>query len=86
MSDEWATQSTGISGPARNAAAVTPDDGVDLANVSRGIVVGTGGNIAVTMVGGMDVTIAVSDGAILPICVTRIKATGTTATGIVVLW
>lgn len=86
MSDEWATQSTGIAGPARNAAAVTPNDGTDLPNASRAILVGGGGTIAVVMAGGMSVTFTAQDGSVLPICASRIKATGTTATGIVVLW
>lgn len=87
MADDWATVSTGIDGPARNAAAVTPSDGTDLATAARGLWVGGAGNIALTMVGGQDVTFTgVPAGTILPICVSRVKSTSTTATTILALW
>lgn len=84
--DDWATVSTGIDGPARNAAAVTPNDSTDLANTSRALSIGAAGTIAVDMVGiGDNVSLTVEAG-ILPLCVTRVRSTGTTATGIVALW
>jgi hypothetical protein len=49
--------------------------------------VGNGGDIAVTMRGGDEVTFAnVADGVILPIRVLRVKATGTTATDILAIY
>jgi hypothetical protein len=74
-------------GPARNAVAVTPNDGTDLTNVSRGIIAGSTGNISVNMSGsGSAVVIAVVAGQLYPIAVSRILATGTSATGIVAIW
>lgn len=72
--------------PSSSAAAVTPNDGVDLANVPRGLYIGTGGNVVVTM-DSSDITFAnVPAGTILPIECTRVKATGTTAANIVALF
>lgn len=86
MADEWATQSTGISGPARNAAAVTPNDSTDLASSCRALYVGTGGTVSVVMGGGQTVSFTAPDGSVLPIIASRVNATGTTASGIVALW
>ncbi len=73
-------------GPATHAAAVTPSDSVDLANFSRAIYVGGAGNLVVVMLSGEQVTFTgVQAGTILPIRVTRVRATSTTATAIVAL-
>jgi hypothetical protein len=73
-------------GPARNAAVVTPSDSNDLTFVTRGIYVGVAGNIAVIMSGnGGPVTIPVQPG-LQPLAVSRIYSTGTTATGLVAVW
>ena len=74
----------GLTSPADNAVAVTPSDSTDLTYISRALYVGTGGNIVVTMAGGGDVTFSnIPDGSILPIRVSRVKSTSTTASGIV---
>ncbi len=74
-------------GPARNAVAVTPSDSVDLGTVPRAISVGADGDVVMTMSGnGQDVTISMVAGMLYPLAPTRIKATGTTATGIVAIW
>lgn len=76
-----------VTAPAMGAAAVTPLDGTDLANISRSLYVGGAGNMVVTMQDGNDVTFSgIPAGAILPIRVTRVKSTGTTATNIVSLF
>lgn len=73
--------------PAENAIAVTPDDDTDLEFTTRAVLIGGGGDIEVVMAGaGNTVVMTVADGAFLPIRVSRIKATNTTATGIVALW
>jgi hypothetical protein len=84
--DNTQIQPLGLS--ARNAAAVTPNDDADLAQVTRAIFVGGAGNISVTMAGtGTAVVITgVPAGAFLPICAARILATSTTATNIVAFW
>jgi len=85
-SDSFSTVQTSFEGPARNAEAVTPDDDTDLTNVSRALWVGTGGDVVVTMQGGDTVTFAnVPDGSLLPIAVSRVKATNTTAADMVAL-
>ena len=74
------------SDPARHIAAVTPADGTDLpGGTTRSLLIGAAGNIKVTTAGGETVTVAVPAGY-NPFAVTRVWATGTTATGIVALW
>ena len=70
---------------AGKAEAVTPSDTVDLANVSV-IYVGVTGNIAIITAGGDEVTLQNAQaGSVVPIRVKRVKATGTTATGLIAL-
>jgi hypothetical protein len=73
--------------PAGNALAITPADS-DLSIISRAIYVGTAGNLTVKMAGSENtVTFAgVSAGSLLPIRVTQVLATNTTATNIVALY
>jgi len=75
-------------GPAINAAAVTPDDSNDLTYMTRALWVGGAGNVTVIMQGGgAAVTFSgVTAGTVLPIRVSRVKSTSTTATLIVALW
>ena len=84
--DQFAnTQS--FSGPASSAQAITPSDTNDIETASRAIYVGSGGDLAVKMLGGADITfVGLNAGTILPIRVSRIKATGTTAGSIVSLF
>lgn len=87
MPDQHQFAAEGLTSPADNAAAVTPSDSTDLAFNSRALYVGGAGNLVVTMAGGGDVTFtAVPAGSILPIRVSRVKATSTTATSIVNLY
>jgi hypothetical protein len=75
--------------PARNAAAVTPNDSTDLTNSSRNIYVGTSGNLTVTMLDmadGTSVTLPNAPVGYHPLEVKRIWSTGTTASNIVVIW
>lgn len=71
--------------PAKHAAAITPNDSTDLTNFPRALVIGTGGTLKVTTVGGETVTLTVVS-SILPLMVERVFATGTTATDITGLW
>jgi hypothetical protein len=65
--------------------AITPSDTTDVTGgILRGFYVGVAGDVAVIMADGSAVTWpALSAGVPHPIQVKRIKATGTTATGIV---
>lgn len=78
-----------LNSPAVHAALVTPSDATDLVNITRYIAISAAGTIKVTTMGGETVTIpsgAFAAGQLIPLRVSRIWATGTTATGIVALW
>jgi len=65
-------------------ASVTPSDGSDLANYAKCLYVGVTGDIAVVDLSGNSITFtAVAGGVVHPIACKRVKATGTTATGII---
>lgn len=65
------------------AQAITPADS-DLLQPYRCIYVGTGGDIKVTTTGGSTVTFtSVPGGAVLPVSVSRVWSTGTTASSII---
>lgn len=69
--------------PAASAIAVTPSDSADLSVFTRGIYVGTGGDLVVTTVNGQTVTFKnLAGGMVHPICAKRIWSTNTTATDI----
>ncbi len=71
-----------LSDPASDAFPVTPSDTAIIA--ARALYVGTGGNVTLTTVQGVDVLFAnVPDGTILPVRVKRVKATLTAASNIV---
>jgi hypothetical protein len=79
------------SAPATQAAAVTPSDSTIVS--CRALFVGTGGNVAVHMLGnaaspgGTSVTFSnVPSGSILPVSCYRVLSTGTTASNIVALY
>ena len=71
---------------AYDAVAITPSDATVL-RPTRGIYVGTGGNIAVQMALGNTVTlVGVLGGSILPIQVVKVLSTNTTASNMVALY
>lgn len=77
------------SSPAVNAVTITPNDSTDLENVARALYIGTAGNISLipSGPGALSVTFTnVQDGTILPISVSRVNATSTTAANIVALY
>lgn len=77
----------GLDGPFHKAVAVTPDDANDLALVCRGIQVTVAGNLHCTFADDTaPVTIAVQPGFTYRFMLSRVWATGTTATGIVALY
>lgn len=85
--DNFSSNTSGLDSPAQNAAAITPSDTTDIAVVTRAIYVGTGGDLKVTMRGGQTVTFkAVQGGTLLPIRVSRVLSTGTTAANLVGVW
>ena len=81
MSDTFANTAPGMSGPATNAFPIIPDDAAPLAQTTRAIYTGSGGDIALVMQGGSTVTFkTVPAGVVLPLRVSKIMVTGTTAT------
>ena len=72
---------------ASRAAAVTPSDSVSI-EICRGLYVGTGGNVSVVMadVGNTVVFVGVGAGSILPIQVSRVNLTGSSASDIIALY
>lgn len=87
MADNFRTYKPGLDSPASDGEAVTPSDSVDLVNVSRAIYVGGDGNISVITNGGTTLTLAGAlAGTTIPIRVSRIRATGTTAVNLVALF
>lgn len=80
----FANRAPALSDPAQFASAFTPSDiNPNLPFVARAVWVGTAGNLSVVTVGGSSVIIPNASG-LIPIAVTQIPATGTSASGIVV--
>jgi hypothetical protein len=74
-------------GSAANAIAVTPSDSTPLSPGALALYVGVAGDVTAIMLSGATVLFsAVPAGSVLPIQVTQVKATGTTASGIVAIW
>lgn len=73
---------------AHRASAITPSDATVFAQPTRGLYIGGGGNITVDFAdGGAAVTLVnPAIGYPLPLQVTRVYATGTTATNIVAFY
>lgn len=85
MSDPFENHVQGLESPATLLIAITPDDGTDLVRPSRAINVAQSGSVQVTTLGGSTATVYIAAGIGFPLRVSRIWATGTTATGIVVM-
>ncbi len=87
MADIYAHTTPGLTSPAIDGSMIVPDDGGDLAHVSRAIYVGSGGQVAAQLASGSMVTLsAVPSGTLLPLRVRRVMATGTSAGNLVALW
>ena len=79
-----------LSGIARDIIDVSPDDNDDLPNTDRciGLRITTGGVLKLHTLGGGSTirTVSAASGEYLPVLVTRVLATDTTATGIQALY
>lgn len=83
MPDRFQYSTPSLSGPAAHAFAVAPNDGADLSETTRALYVGTAGSITAVMASGSSVTFgSIASGTVLPVRVTRVLATGTTASAI----
>ena len=76
----------GITGVAVNKSDTVDITGIN-PNTPATLFVGGGGDVVVITIGGSTLTLKnIADGSFLPIQVTRVKSTGTTATDIVALF
>lgn len=88
MSGRTPTWQPGIEAPATRAVAITPSDTVNLAEVSRGLYVGTAGNATILL--GDDTSAVVftglAAGLVYPLQVKRVNAGSLTAGNLVALY
>ena len=76
-----------LTSPATNAIELVPDDLNPLDMVTRALYVGQTGDISVEMKSGQIVGFQnVQGGSILAIRTLKVRATGTTATGLIAMW
>lgn len=73
----------GAIAPASDAFLITPNDGADLPSACRAFYSSVAGNIRVMTYDGSDVILPMGAFQLLPLAITRVYATSTTATGIV---
>lgn len=73
-----------MTGLCTDAVPVTPSDGADVISGQAVFITckGAAGDVVITTVDGNDRTYPIAVGEVLPVGVTRVKATGTTATTI----
>ena len=86
MADSYKDRVLGVSAPIRSAVAVTPSDSADLAKVCRAIHVGVAGDLVVILADDTTAVTIKANKGLLPVMVSRVKATGTTATDILALY
>lgn len=88
MTDIFDEYNSGLESPARNAFAITPNDSTDLTTYTRGIYIGSAGDVAVTLAGDTSpVTfVGLLAGTILPVRAKRVLVTGTSAGSLVGLY
>lgn len=85
LPNHWA--SAVANAPAIDGAAVTPNDGADLALSARALWIGGAGTLRVTTLKGTVLNFSsVPAGFMMPVAAVRVHATGTTCTGIVALF
>lgn len=88
MADPFERLASELTSPARGAKAVTPSDADDLPDgACRALYVGGAGNVSVVTLDGDEVTfVGVAAGTALPVRLTAVKSTGTTATSLLALY
>jgi hypothetical protein len=87
MTDTFKTFARSLTSPPEHAAGIVPDDAADLPHVTRALYVGGAGDVALRLMSGDEVVLrGLQAGCLIPIRVDRVRASGTTATGLVGLW
>lgn len=85
--DSHAGQVENLSSPCDNAAIITPNNDTDLIYVTRAVWVGGAGTINVTLAGGQTVLFSgIVAGTLLPLRITRVLSSSTSATDLVGIW
>jgi len=79
--DQFASHAKSLISPYTNTFVVTPSDGVDLPEDTRGVICETSGVLGIVTIDGNVTTIPVAGGVALPLRLRRIRQTGTTVTG-----
>lgn len=81
--DRFESHADDLSGPVIGGLNIVPDDIADLPVLTRGLMVATAGDVAVTFKDGSQVVLPeLAPGVIYPVRLRRVAATGTTATGL----
>lgn len=81
--DHFESQSASQTGPILGGFDITPNDGADLSVLTRALMVAGAGDVVAVLKDGTTLTLpGLAAGVIYPIRVSRVNATGTTATGI----
>ncbi|KQV84256.1 hypothetical protein [Rhizobium sp. Root1220] len=84
MSDRFASHAPSLTGPASAGFVIVPDDGLGISEITRALYIGIGGDLTVEMASGQILTFAsVQDGSLLPLRVSRVLTSGTTAENII---
>jgi hypothetical protein len=86
VADLFSGYQPGLGDPPNFGAAITPNDGADLATSARALWIGGTGAVKITTPGGSTVTLAAVPVGMLWVRAARVWATGTTATNIIALW
>lgn len=85
--DVFKNHTSSLTAPARSAVSVVPADDQPFAQTARAVYVGTGGDLAVEMADGDRVVfVGVPSGTMLPVRITQVLATGTSAGDVLALW
>ena len=87
MTERFEARAQDVAAPARRGFAIVASDTTDLAAETRAIYVGAAGDLSLILSSGDAVTLAgVPGGSVLPLRLSRVKATGTTAAQLVGLY
>lgn len=82
MSNPFSTRTPALSGPATDILPVTPNDSNDLSHTAVALYVEVGGVVVIDTESGGTRSVEVPDFGFLPVGVRRVRAAGTTASGI----
>lgn len=87
MADPFSNRADSTSAPATRARPVVPHDTNALSDVPKGLYVGTGGTITMRGVGDDtdSVWTNIPSGSVIPFRASHVRATGTTASGMLAL-